>query len=91
MGRSATQTALTNVVHCDMCIFMLTKLLTFTQAWIHERRGLYWIQFRSNSACRLPLRRTPAINLSSHEPTQLQHRDKPVQLALQSLLKLSDP
>jgi hypothetical protein len=40
---------LTNVVHCDMCIFMLTKLLTFTQGWIHERRGLYRIQFRSQT------------------------------------------
>ena len=85
MGRSATQTALTNVVHCDMCIFVLTKLLAFTQGWIHERRGLYWIQFRSNSACQLPLRRTLAVDLSSHEPEYLRHRDKLAQLALQSL------
>ena len=85
--RCANQTMLMGMVHCNICTFVLTKPLTFTQSWIRERCGRYVIQFRFCSACRLPLRRTPAINLSSHEPTQLQHRDKPVQLALQSLLK----
>ena len=81
--RCANQTMLMGMVHCNICTFVLTKPLTFMQSWIRERCGRYVIQFRFCSACRLPLRRTPAINLSSHEPTQLQHRDKPAQLALQ--------
>ena len=35
-----------------------------------ERCGRYVIQFRSCSAWRLALRRAPALELSSHEPTQ---------------------
>ena len=83
MGGCTTQTTLIDVVHGDMCICALLTPLTFTQGWIHERCGRYRIQFRSNSVCRLSLRRAPAVDLSSLRPGQWGQHDNWVQLALQ--------
>jgi hypothetical protein len=56
-----------------------------------ERCGRYVIQFRSCSAWRLALRRAPALELPSHEPTQWGHRDKPAQVTLQRPVEALTP
>jgi hypothetical protein len=80
-----------DVVHRDICTFVLTKPLAFYAGLDRERCSRYAIQFRSCSAWRrLPLRRAPALKLPSHEPGKWGHHDKPAQLALHGPLKLSN-
>jgi hypothetical protein len=85
MRHCAIQTMRMDVVHRDICDFVLTKPLVFYAGLDRERCSRYAIQFRSCSAWRLlPLRRAPALKLPSHDPGKWGHRDKPTPLAPQA-------
>ena len=90
MRHCAIQTMRMDVVHRDICTFVLTKPLAFYAGLDRERCSRYAIQFRSSiqfrscSVWRLPLRRAPALKLPSHEPGKWGHHDKPAQLAPQA-------
>jgi hypothetical protein len=88
MRHCAIQTMRMDVVHRNICTFVLTKPLAFYAGLDRERCSRYAIQFRSCSAWRLPLRRAPALKLPSHEPGKWGHHDKPAQLALHGPLEL---
>jgi hypothetical protein len=63
-----------DVVHRDICTFVLTKPLAFYAGLDRERCSRYAIQFRSCGVWRLPLRRAPALKLRpSHEPGKWGH------------------
>jgi hypothetical protein len=72
MGCYATQTTLIDVVHGGMYVHLRAPHVPHLYAGLDTRtmRPLR-IQFRSNSVCyRLPLRRAPAVDLSSQGPGQ---------------------